>query len=234
MRVDLNDFIKYIDRSNLGFNDITKARNIIKYIQENIQPIYLTNRNAHGWDHIEDVLIDAKHIFYDLYDSGIQNDGTLNEINLVLAVVYHDISLSKNGFRETHAEDSAEIFRNDEYIKSVLDEKSINDIYNAILLHRASSGAQHRSLLGKILYQADRCFYSCTPLTTFKRSFMFNKSENPDLPHISISKLTIDHLVNKYGNYGYAYNDLFLPKSAMKYKEAMKEFIEVAKLLLGN
>lgn len=204
------------------------SNDIVTYVNNNIKPLYDQEKSGHNWTHIQNVIINIEHLIS-------ENSLSYNKLlNLYLAAIYHDISLTQNGDRSTHEKDSANIFRNDNYINSILNKEDIEEIADAIYTHRASSDIKDRSMLGKILFQADRCYYTDTPIDLFIRSRNTVMTQYFGLSYIEVSIKAIEHLIDKYGESGYAYKtSYFILNNKDTFKANMINFIHEAKIILG-
>ena len=212
------------------------ASDIVDYVNTNIKPLYEQESTGHDWEHIKNVMINMSHLRQSIEnDTGSIDDGTFSIQNCYLAVVYHDISLTDpRNSRDTHDQDSAQIFEYDQFIRANIHPKSIERIADAIRKHRASSGKQDRTTLGKLLFQADRGFITMTPEDVFKRSFTFHSKDNTYDTYPEISIKALKHMINKYGDNGYAYDNIYFPQGVAEFKAKMKVFLDEAKLLFGD
>lgn len=206
-----------------------------KYVEDNIKPLYELEKSGHDWKHIEEVMLNMSILLQKAENSSM-DDGTIHPVNCYLAVVFHDFSLAADirNKRETHEIDSGMLFQMDEFIRQNLDPPQINKITDAIYKHRASSGEQKRTTLGKLLFQADRCFYTMKPEDVFKRSFTFNRKHNCLDTDIEVSIKAVNHLIEKYGEHGYAYDVIYFPEGTAEFRNNMKVFLDEARLLLGD
>ncbi len=164
---------------------------LIEYIKSNILPLYNKNESGHGIEHIEYVL---RRCF-----SFAEQFNSIDYDILYTIAVYHDIAHHID--KKNHEKLSAEIFMNDEFMKSFFTDESRLIIKEAIEDHRASSKNVPRSDYGKIISSADRStdlddFLIRTHSYTLKHFSTQNADEIIDRAY--------EHASDKYGEDGYA------------------------------
>jgi len=119
---------------------------LIKYIEENIFPMYDKNDKGHDINHINYV-IDRSIKFA----SNIPNI----DMNMVITIAsYHDCGHSINP--KTHEVISADILYNDSNLRKYFSEEEMLIMKEAVEDHRASIEYEPRSIYGKIVSSADR------------------------------------------------------------------------------
>lgn len=214
--------------------------NILKYVNENIKPLYEKEETGHDWKHIQAVLDNANYIIDFIFkDDELVHDmiGTIfgesfSYTRVYIAIIYHDISLTYGMPRESHQYDSSEIFFKDEFMREQLTSEDRFAIMDAIKKHRASSHCA-RNLLERIVFQSDRGFRGNSYSNVFKRSFTFNKAKNPKLSNIEVAKLAYDHIKGKYGVDGYAYETIYFETpDVVKFQNDMYKFISILDMIL--
>lgn len=164
---------------------------LITYIENNIFPLYEKNEKGHGISHVESVINKSLEISknYDVDE------------NIVYAVAaYHDIADHID--RKNHHVLSAEFFMNDEAMKNFFSEDERILIKEAIIDHRASCDHEPRSIYGKIVSTADRCFSDIDEIIA--RTVSYGSIHFPEMDAKSQSVRSYEHIKEKYGNGGYA------------------------------
>ena len=164
---------------------------LIEYIEINVFPEYSKNDNGHGIEHIKYVINRCMR-FSEQFDN-IDSD------MLYTAVAFHDIAhhIDKNN----HEKLSAEIFFENEVMKSFFTDEQRIVIKEGIEDHRASSKAIPRNDYGKILSSADRS----TDVDDFlRRTHAYTLKHNPESTVEQMLERAYNHTKDKYGNNGYA------------------------------
>ena len=164
---------------------------LVKYIENEIFPLYNRNEEGHGINHIKTVIKRSLEIAKN-YDV---------DLNIVYVVAsYHDIGHYID--RNTHEIKSAEIFMNDEKIKKWFTEDQRVIIKEAIEDHRASSDHEPRTIYGKIVSTADRTIANIDE--SIKRSYSYGKRNYKNLSEEEQIERIYEHFTEKYGKNGYA------------------------------
>ena len=185
-------------------------KNLYNYLQKNILPTYKDNIGGHDIDHINYVINRSFEI--------IQEFNLNVNYNIVYTTaMYHDIGYKVDP--DNHETISAQIFDNDNTIKSFFNKDELKIIHEAIVDHRASLEYEPRSIYGKIVSSADR---EISVENMLIRSLKYqrdkHKVENPTLDNII--EYSYKKLSSKYGKVnGYAkmyYKD-------KKYNDYIKE-----------
>ena len=201
-------------------------KNLKKYIEDNIFPIYKENERGHGVDHINYVIRRSLSFAKELK----------LDFNISYAIAcYHDICHHID--RQKHEMLSAEFFYNDDNMKNFFSGKERIIIKEAIEDHRASNNNIPRSVYGKVISTADRE----TDVNLFlKRCYSYTKTYNKTLSIDDIIQECYNHTKDKYGFFGYAKSyikdieyDIFLQEIniLLKNKDLFKKrFIKVNKL----
>ena len=182
-------------------------KEIISYIEENIFPIYGKNEKGHGIEHIKKVIERSLEL-----SNGYDVD--LNKIYVIAS--YHD--LGHHIDKDKHEIISGTMLEKDKNLKKWFSEKEIKLMKEAVEDHRASLGHEPRSIYGKIISSADRTF------PDFKdhvlRSYYYGLKHFPTYTYDEQIERIYNHLIEKYGENGYA-KVYIIDK---KYDEALKEF----------
>lgn len=183
------------------------------YINSNVLPQYSDDKSGHGIKHIEYVIRRCE----ELARKSLHIDMNI----LFTAAVYHDIAHKID--KKNHEILSAQMFLDDNIIKSFFSEEEITIIKEAIEDHRASADHPPRSVYGKILSSADRS----TDVDEFlRRTHAYTLKHFPDSTEEEILRRAITHAREKYGSDGYAKNYLPDPE--------YDNFINEIRCLLSN
>jgi len=182
---------------------------IKKYIELNILPEYDKNIGGHDRNHIISVVERSFEIIKEFHLT-VDN-------NLVYVIaVFHDIGYKINP--DEHEQVSAEIMKEDNYIKQHFSKEQIKIMYEAIVDHRASLEYEPRSIYGKIVSSADR---ETNVKKMLERSFLYqkdkHKKEKPTT--LEVIEYSYKKLISKYGNGGYA--KMYYPDK--KYRDFLEE-----------
>lgn len=164
---------------------------LVRYIENDIFPLYERNEEGHGIKHIKTVIKRSLELAKN-YDVNLDMVYTIAS--------YHDIGHYID--RKTHEIISAEIFMKDEKVKQWFTEEQINTIKEAIEDHRASSDHKPRSIYGMIVSTADRTIIDID--NTIKRSYSYGKRNYEGLSEEEQIERIYQHLTEKYGENGYA------------------------------
>lgn len=164
---------------------------LTEYAKSHILPQYESNESGHGIEHINYVLRRC-FIFATQFDD-------INYDMLYTIAIFHNIAhhIDKNN----HETLSAEMFMEDDFIKSYFSDGDRIIIKEAIEDHRASATSAPRSDYGKIISSADRS----TDLDEFLR-----RTHSYTMKHFSPENIdeivdrAYGHSQNKYGSNGYA------------------------------
>ena len=180
---------------------------LVKYIQNEIFPMYDKNEEGHGIGHIKTV-IERSLKFAKDYDV---------DINMVYTIAaYHD--LGHHIDRKRHEIISAQIFIEDENMKKWFSDEQRKIIKDAIEDHRASSNHEPRTIYGKIVSTADRTIVKID--NNIKRAYSYGKRNYQGITEEEQIQRVYEHLKDKYGEKGYA--KVYLEDK--EFDEAMKEF----------
>lgn len=200
---------------------------LVEYIKNEIFPLYDRNEFAHGINHIKTVIRRSLELA----------DGYDVDFNIVYTVAaYHDLGHFID--RKRHEIISAEIFMKDENIKRWFSDEQRLVIKEAIEDHRASCNHVPRTIYGKIVSTADRTIVDID--NTIKRSYTYGKKNYIGLSEEEQFDKVYEHLVEKYGENGYAkvyLEDKEFDEAVGKLRQALEnreEFIERVKRVVND
>lgn len=200
---------------------------LVEYIEKKIFPLYDRNEFAHGINHIKTVIRRSLELAngYDV------------DFNIVYTVAaYHDLGHFID--RKRHEIISAEMFMKDENIKRWFADEQRMVIKEAIEDHRASCNHVPRTIYGKIVSTADRTIVDMD--NTIKRSYTYGKKNYIGLSEEEQFDKVYEHLVEKYGESGYAkvyLEDKEFDEAVSKLRQALEnreEFIERVKRVVND
>lgn len=200
---------------------------LVEYIKNEIFPLYDRNEFAHGINHIKTVIRRSLELA----------DGYDVDFNIVYTVAaYHDLGHFID--RKRHEIISAEMFMKDENIKRWFADEQRMVIKEAIEDHRASCNHVPRTIYGKIVSTADRTITDID--NTIKRSYTYGKKNYIGLSEEEQFERVYEHLVEKYGENGYAnvyLEDKEFDEAVSKLRQALEnreEFIERVKRVVND
>lgn len=200
---------------------------LVEYIEKKIFPLYDRNEFAHGINHIKTVIRRSLELA----------DGYDVDFNIVYTVAaYHDLGHFID--RKRHEIISAEMFMKDENIKRWFADEQRMVIKEAIEDHRASCNHVPRTIYGKIVSTADRTITDID--NTIKRSYTYGKKNYIGLSEEEQFDKVYEHLVEKYGESGYAkvyLEDKEFDEAVGKLRQALEnreEFIERVKRVVND
>ena len=168
-----------------------------KYIEERIIPMYDGFDAGHGREHVNAVVEEALRLagYYDV-----------NADMVYAAAAYHDTGLCVD--RKTHHLESGRIIREDMGLRRWFTEQEIEIIAQAAEDHRASLDHEPRTIYGKIVAEADR---QIIPESIILRTVQYGMEHYPELDKEGHWNRFKEHLDSKYSTNGYI--RLWLPKS---------------------
>lgn len=200
---------------------------LVEYIEKEIFPLYDRNEVSHGINHIKTVIRRSLELA----------DGYDVDFNIVYTVAaYHDLGHFID--RKRHEIISAEMFMKDENIKRWFADEQRMVIKEAIEDHRASCNHVPRTIYGKIVSTADRTITDID--NTIKRSYTYGKKNYIGLSEEEQFERVYEHLVEKYGENGYAkvyLEDKEFDEAVSKLRQALEnreEFIERVKRVVND
>lgn len=172
-----------------------------KYLEENIFPSYSKNDAAHNMNHINYVI--DRSLFF------ANNIPNINYDMVYTIAAYHDIGHyvdSKN-----HEKISSEMLLADKGLQSFFTKEEIQTMTEAVYDHRASLEYEPRSIYGKIVSSADR---NTSVESIIERTFAYRLKHNPDASLEDIIEESKMHIIDKFGNSGYATKKMYFPDPA--------------------
>ncbi len=200
---------------------------LVKYIENEIFPLYNRNEDGHGINHIKTVIKRSLELSKN-YDV---------DLDMVYTIAsYHDLGHYID--RKTHEIISAEMFMKDEKIKKWFTDDQRNIIKEAIEDHRASSNHEPRSIYGKIISTADRTIINID--NAIKRTDFYGKRNYTDFSEEEQIENIYQHLTEKFGENGYAkvyLEDKEFEEALEKLRKALSnklEFIERVKKVIDE
>ena len=195
-------------------------KDLLKYINTNIKPMYKTFDKAHNLSHYKFVTSNCLEYGNELIKQGY-------EVNLEIAYVvgaYHDIGISKG--REGHAKSSGVLVRNDSKLKEFYDEDTIEMIASAVEDHSSHLEYEPRSIYGKIVADADR---NNTMYLVFSRPIKYGIKNEPYRNRESHINRVYEFVNEKFGRNGYVKYWLDIPQTK-KEQTAVWELLDNEKL----
>lgn len=159
------------------------------FLDQDIIPLYDSFDAAHGARHVSAVTESAV---------AAGTEAGLDPEMCAVAAAYHDIGLRFG--RENHHLTSAELMRGDERLREWFTEAEIEEMSIAVEDHRASSERPARTLLGKVLADADREY---TVERIVSRTMAYGRAHYPDMDEEGQLRRTREHIEDKYGKNGY-------------------------------
>lgn len=200
---------------------------LVNYIEDEIFPLYNRNEEGHGINHIKTVIKRSLELAQN-YDVNIDMVYTI--------AAYHDLGHYID--RKTHEIISAEMFMQDQNIRTWFTDEQRNTIKEAIEDHRASSNHKPRSIYGMIVSTADRTIIDID--NTIKRTYSYGMKNYPELTREQQIERIYGHLTEKYGENGYAkiyLEDKEFEEALQKLRQALsnkEEFIERVKKVIES
>lgn len=200
---------------------------LVNYIEDEIFPLYNRNEEGHGINHIKTVIKRSLELAQN-YDVNIDMVYTI--------AAYHDLGHYID--RKIHEIISAEMFMQDENIKTWFTDEQRNTIKEAIEDHRASSNHKPRSIYGMIVSTADRTIIDID--NTIKRSYSYGMKNYQGISKEQQIERVYEHLTEKYGENGYAkiyLEDKEFEEALQKLRQALsnkEEFIERVKKVIES
>lgn len=173
------------------------APELLAYVEEHILPQYDHFDAAHQRDHAETVIAQSM---------ALSRHYSLKPALVFVAAACHDLGLCEG--REHHHEVSARIIRNDRHLAQWFSPEEVETIAEAAEDHRASAKREPRSLLGRIIAEADRLIDTDT---TLRRTLQYGLSHYPELDKEAQYERMVQHLRRKYAEGGYL--RLWIPES---------------------
>ena len=173
-------------------------RELRRYVEENILPLYDGFDGSHNRIHVQNVIRKSLAIAED-YDV---------DVDMVYAIAaYHDSGLNEG--RETHHITSGARLAGDETLAQWFTPAQIAIMREAVEDHRASAESAPRSIYGRIVADADR---ELDLKRLVGRTLAYGASHFPQLTDAEQDERAYDHVRDKFGPEGYM--RLWLPDAA--------------------
>lgn len=185
-------------------------QDLVKYIEENIYPLYERNDWAHQLWHIKEVVERSIKL---------AKDYPVNLDMVYVIASFHDLGCFVS--RENHEEISACFMEQDAFIRKYFTAKEIEIMKEAIIDHRGSLEYVPRSIYGKIISSADR-FVTIEGIMRSAHSYSLEFF--PEWSWEEMVEQSYQYIKKKYGKNGYA-------KSYIKNEDYEHFLIEVEKYL---
>ena len=185
---------------------------LVKYLLENIMPIYNTLDKGHGINHIGTV-IDSSMKLSECFD--------INPNMVFTVAIYHDLGMSID--RKTHEKHSKRMLTENKDLRNWFNEEELIKMGEACEDHRASNENKPRSIYGYIISDADR---TTDIEEMIIRCYNFSVKNYKDKNKEDLYNRIYTHLKEKYGEGGYA--KFYLKESQ---EIIMKPYIEAQKIL---
>ena len=184
-----------------------------KYIEENILPSYERNDNGHGINHILYVIKRSMKFAKEVEDI---------DINMVYTIAaYHDIGHYIDA--KNHEKISAEMLLKDKKLKEFFTDEQIKIMADAVYDHRSSLKGEPRTIYGKIVSSADRNTLVDVPLS---RTYEYRIVHNPNETLEEIIEESRQHILNKFGEKGYACEKMYFED--LDYKKFLEQITKLA------
>ena len=190
-------------------------KNLKKYIEKNIFPIYEKNDLGHNLEHIKYVI-----------ERSLSFAKMIEDINYDMVYViaaYHDLGHHIDA--DNHEKVSAELLLEDNQLKEFFTIEQMQTMADAVYDHRASLEGEPRSIYGKIVSSADRNTLVDVPL---KRTYAYRVKHNPTATLEEIIEESRQHLIKKFGKKGYASEKMYFED------KEYKKFLEDIQTLVMN
>lgn len=190
-------------------------KNLKKYIEKNIFPIYERNDLGHNLEHIKYVI-----------ERSLSFAKMIEDINYDMVYViaaYHDLGHHIDA--DNHEKVSAELLLEDNQLKEFFTIEQTQTMADAVYDHRASLEGEPRSIYGKIVSSADRNTLVDVPL---KRTYAYRVKHNPTATLEEIIEESRQHLIKKFGKKGYASEKMYFED------KEYKKFLEDIQTLVMN
>ena len=169
-------------------------KDLIKYINENIKPMYKTFDKAHNLNHYKFVTENCVNYAKKLLDNGKNVD---LEIAYVVGAL-HDVGIAQG--REGHAKSSGKFVRSSVELKEFFDDETIEMIAQAVEDHSSHLEYEPRSIYGKIVADADR---NNTVYLVFSRPTKYGLKHEPNLSRSEQIDRVYEFVQGKFGRTGY-------------------------------
>ena len=169
-------------------------KDLLKYINENIKPMYKAFDKAHNLNHYKFVTENCVNYAKKLLDNGKNVD---LEIAYVVGAL-HDVGIAQG--REGHAKSSGKFVRSSVELKEFFDDETIEMIAQAVEDHSSHLEYEPRSIYGKIVADADR---NNTVYLVFSRPTKYGLKHEPNLSRSEQIDRVYEFVQGKFGRNGY-------------------------------
>ena len=185
-------------------------KDLLKFINQKIKPVYKGFDKAHGLSHFKFVTNNCVEYGKELLEKNIELD---LEIAYVVGAM-HDIGIV-NG-REGHAKASGQIVRSQPELKQFFDAETIELIAQAVEDHSSHLEYEPRSIYGKLVADADR---NNSIYLVFSRPIKFGLKHEPFRNRESHINRVFDFVNEKFGKNGYVKYWLDIPQTKKEQKK---------------
>lgn len=211
-----------------------KANENLRKVYHRIALDYYSHEDdGHGMSHIDEVIEKGLIIFDKM------KKPKYTEQMVFVGCLYHDTGNLYD--RKLHHEYSGKIVKKDKDLKNIFTDDELHLISCACEEHRASYNGSFTSELSILINDADTMSgLDIAPM--IHRSFKYTTKKNPGMSNIDIYKTVYSHLVEKFGDEGYASIHLDESKKiveSMDFKDYLrsegkfkKKYISVTKVRL--
>lgn len=209
---NLYEIKKIISKETYTIINNEIEQSLLKYLMEDILEKYKAFDKGHGIKHIATVI-----------DSSIKLSKyfPVNKSMVLTIAIYHDLGMSID--RKIHQIHSKDMLINDTNLENWFTKEELISMGEACEDHRASNAHEPRSIYGYIVSDADR---TTDIYDMIERCYNFSKKNYKDLNEEETYKRVYSHLVEKYGEGGYAKFYLEESKNVI-----MKPYIEAQEIL---
>ena len=177
-------------------------------------PLYEKNDRGHNLEHINYVIRRSL-----LFAKELKN---INFDMVYTIASFHDIGHHIDP--SNHEKVSGDIFLKDKFLNVYFDSEEVKTIYEAILDHRSYLKGEPRSIYGKIVSSADR---NISIEMVLQRTLSYRLKTMPEHDLESIIEESRNHIINKFGNDGYARNKIYFKDK--EYEVFLKDIIPLVK-----
>lgn len=208
----LQDLRKIVSIESYEIIEDKIDKDLVKYLLENIMPIYDNLDKGHGINHIGTV-IDSSMKLSECFD--------INPNMVFTVAIYHDLGMTVE--RKSHEKYSKKMLLENKDLRTWFNEEECIKMGEACEYHRASNKNEPRSIYGYIISDADR---TTDIEDMIIRCYNFSLKNFDDKTDEEIYNRVYSHLKEKYGEGGYA--KFYLKESQ---EIIMKPYIEAQQIL---
>lgn len=177
------------------------AESLQRWVEAEVLPQYGRFDAAHREEHARRVMARAMTLYRHLRERMAPPTAPIASLMPEMtyaAAAMHDLGLSEG--REEHHLASGRLIRACSDLRRWFDEQQVETIAQAAEDHRASATAPPRSMVGRIVAEADR---DVEPETIVRRTVEYGLSHHPTLGREGHWQRTLEHLHEKYAEEGY-------------------------------